>query len=84
VVSAAAILGISTALATSAVSPQTAAAVTYRPVYYHYYAGPTAGSDCYAAGDAGRQSGSWDFYRCTAGSGVYTGQTLLTGYIFYG
>jgi hypothetical protein len=66
-------------MAVSAIAPQAAQAVTYRPIYYQYFGGASAVADCNASGVAGRTSGRWDFYRCTPAN---PGQTLLTGYAF--
>lgn len=67
-------------LALSAIVPEAALAVPSRPVWSAVFTGPTQVADCNAAGQAGVNEGKWDFYNCLPGTGLFTGDTVGTGY----
>lgn len=81
---AAAIAGSMIILAVSAIAPEAAQAVPSRPVWSGLFTGPTQVADCNAAGQAGVNAGKWDFYHCLPGTGLFTGDTVGTGYIITG
>jgi hypothetical protein len=80
-IAAAAITGFTILVTISAIAPDAAEAVTYRPVSEMVFTGSTQLSDCNAWGEAGHNSGKWDFYHCVAGTGSFAGDTVGTGYI---
>ena len=71
-------------LAISAIAPEAAQAVPARPVWSQLFTGPTQVADCNAAGQAGVNAGKWDYYHCLPGTGLFTGDTVGTGYIITG
>jgi len=85
---AAALSGSAVILAVSAIAPQAAEAaqaVSSRPVFSELFSGPAQVADCNAVGQSGHAPGHvWDFYTCLSGSGLQSGDTVLTGYIITG
>ena len=80
-IAAAAITGFMILVTISAIAPDAAEAVAYRPVSEAVFTGSTQLPDCDAWGEAGRNAGKWDFYHCVAGTGLFAGDTVGTGYI---
>ena len=81
----AALSGSAIILIVSAVAPQAAQAVPRRPVFSETFSGPTQVADCNTVGQSGHAPGHvWDSYTCLPGTGLQSGETILTGYITTG
>ena len=73
-----------TTLAISAIAPEAAQAGISRAVWSQLFTGPNQVANCNAAGQAGVNAGKWDYYHCLPGTGLFTGDTVGTGYIITG